>query len=247
MYFVERLSEVVEGRIIRRVNRFIVEIEIDGRIIYAHNTNTGRLQDFLVGGRRALLIKRSSERSKTRYRLIGVEDVVAGDFAVIDTITQNKVFEKLVEQGAFTWMKNCRVVSKNPLYENVRFDYEIECIDKSYLVETKSAVLRGDDNEAMYPDCPTERGRRHIEKLIKLKLSGGHEPMLVFIAAMKNPLCFKPFGKEDLGVERLVAEAIRRGVSVKTFSIYMNRSGEIFLDNPDLMICREFLEKIFDT
>ena len=243
MYLVHKLNDLIEARIVRRINRFIVEVKINDEIALAHNTNTGRLKDFIVENRKALLLRRSSENTKTRYRLVGVEDIVAGDFAVIDTIAQNMVFEKIVDQGLLNWLNNCRVVSRNPVYKDVRFDYKIVCSDKIYLVETKSAVLRGENNEAMYPDCPTERGRRHIERLIRLSETREYEPMLIFIAAMKNPSCFKPYRQGDPLIEKLVIEAIRRNIPVKALSIYMNKSGEIFLDNPDLLICSDFLSE----
>ncbi len=244
MHLIEKLDDLVEGRIIKRINRFMVEVEINDRITLAHNTNTGRLRDFIVENRRALLIKKSSDNSKTLYRLVGVEDIIAGDFAVIDTITQNKIFERLVNLGFLNWLNGCRIVSRNPVYENARFDYKIACLDKEYLVETKSAVLRGENNEAMYPDCPTERGRRHIEKLIRLSETKEYEPMLVFIAAMKNPSCFKPYKQGDPMVEKLIIEAIKKNIPVKALSMYMSEFGEIFLERFDLPICWDFLNNV---
>ena len=238
-----RLEDLVEGVLIKRLNRFVVEVSVNNMRELAHNTNTGRLTDFLVSGRRVLLERIGSKRSRTSYRLIGVEDPVERDFAVIDTLTQNKVFETLVNNNYLPWLRGCRVASRNPVYEDAKLDFLVECPGRRYLIETKSAVLRGERNEAMYPDCPTERGRRHIKRLIEMTRDREYEPMIVFIAAMKNTRCFKPYRDGDKIVEELVAEAIRAGVSVKALSIYMKREGHIILDNPDVEICIDWLEE----
>jgi hypothetical protein len=47
-------------------------------------------------------------------------------------------------------------------------DYLIERKNKKYLLEVKSAVMKY-KNFAMYPDCPSIRGQKHIKGLINIK------------------------------------------------------------------------------
>jgi len=229
--------DVLEGEIVRRINRFVVETRIDGRRIYAHLTNTGRLVEYLVSGRGCLLSRISGGRLK--YRLISIED---GDgYAIIDTLTQNRAFIKLIEMDGIRWLRGYRVKSINPRIDGLRLDYVLSNRVRDIYVETKSAVLRGENNEAMYPDCPTIRGRRHIGRIIDMYRSG-YDVMLIFIAGLPGARCFKPYHNGDRVTASLIGEAYVTGVPVKAISIYMDGDGSILLDNDDLPLCYEWIE-----
>ena len=49
------LSDSFEVKIVKRLNRFVVLVQKDGQLLRAHNTNTGRLKEFLVEGKRAFV------------------------------------------------------------------------------------------------------------------------------------------------------------------------------------------------
>ena len=231
-------NELSFGRILKRINRFVVEIEIEGEKHYAHNTNTGRLKEYLVEGRKALF-KRISGR-KLDYRLIAVEDKYG--YALIDTISQSIAFEKMVENGMISWMKGCKILSRHPRVLDSRLDYLVECKGIKVFIETKSAVLRV-GYAASYPDCPSIRGRRHIRDLIKLKESGVNA-MLVFIAALPKVECFKPYEKGDSIISQLIMYALTKGVPIKAISLSFNESGQIVLENDSLPICQDWLGTI---
>ena len=225
---VYRVEGLVEGVIIDRLNRFTVEASIGGLRVYTHLTNTGRLKDIIIRGRRGLFIGISGR--KLRYRLVAVED--NGLYAVVDTLTQNRVFRELVDRGYIPWLRGCRVESINPRFEGEVFDFLLS--PGPIYVETKSAVLRFGACAA-YPDCPTLRGRRHISKLIEM-FKRGIKVYLVFIAALPNVKCFTPYVEGDPEIYRLVSEAIDVGVDVKAISIYMDSEGTIYLSDPDLRV-----------
>ena len=48
--FVKLHSDLVEGRFVERVNRFLVRVALDGRDVLAHLPNTGRMTELLVPG-----------------------------------------------------------------------------------------------------------------------------------------------------------------------------------------------------
>lgn len=236
------LGELVECRIIERINRFTVKIIVDGAAEMAHLTNTGRLYDILVRDRRCLAKEISSK--KLRYRLIAVED--AGGYSVIDTLTQNRFFEHAINNDMVPFLRECRVIRRNPRINTSRLDFKLRC-RKNHIVyiETKSAVLRGTDNAAMYPDCPSLRGRRHLREIIELNKQGT-EAHVVFIAAMPHPRCFKPYTKGDPELARLIGVAVKEHVPVEATSFYMDKNGSIIYENPVLPLCPEWLETILN-
>ena len=89
-----KYENMCKGKFIGRPNRFIAEVEIDGRTVRAHVKNTGRCQELLVPGTEVWLedfAERMGNR-KLRYALIGVQK---GDLLVnMDSQAPNKVCEE---------------------------------------------------------------------------------------------------------------------------------------------------------
>lgn len=230
-----RLKPVYKGVVLERVGRFVVRVIVDGNTVLAHNTNTGRLLDIVSPGKKVLLIP---IKSKLKYRLVGVEDTVANCYSVVDVITQSRAFERSTELGLLPYLRGCYVVKRNPAVYGSRLDYALKCGHKEVLVETKSAVMRGPGGEAMYPDCETVRGKKHLKVLVELA-STGATVYLIFVSAMCSVRCFKPNEEGDREVSVILREAIRRGVIVKSISIYMSNCGYVYLGNPEIPLCLE--------
>ncbi len=221
-------------RIIRRVNRFKVLVEVDGGREYAYINNTGRLGEFLVENHTAYCLWRQRP-GKTRLRLFAVHDIM-GLAALIDTRLQMESFEKLIENQRIPWLGNCVWVKRNPRLGGSILDYLLECNGEEIYVEVKSAVLRGDHKYAMYPDCQTLRGRRHIRELTT-HVEGGGKGLIVFIAALPGVEAFKPYSEGDPEIPVLLRKAWEKGVPIKAINIYYDPdNGRVMLANPDLPV-----------
>ena len=99
---------------------------------------------------------------KTDYRLFSIRENALG--AIIDTQLQMKNFERALEARFIPWLRGCRILRRNPRLGRSLIDYLLECDGEPVYVEVKSAVLRK-EKYAMYPDCPSSRGRRQIRGL----------------------------------------------------------------------------------
>mgnify|MGYP003300442220 CR=1 FL=1 len=64
-----RYENVVSGKFIARPNRFIAEIEIDGKTEICHVMNTGRMKELLVPGVKVFLTESKNPVRKTKYDL----------------------------------------------------------------------------------------------------------------------------------------------------------------------------------
>ncbi|MCE4620566.1 MAG: DNA/RNA nuclease SfsA [Desulfurococcales archaeon] len=221
---------------LERLNRFVAKILVEGRVDLAHITNTGRLEELLVRGRRCKIAEINGKR--LRYRLVALED--KGGYAVIDTRTQSRAFEEAVERGLLCFFHDCRIAGREPRVGEGRLDYVLECNSGRVLVETKSAVLRGPSGEAMYPDCPTKRGVRHVRELVRL-MGSGVRVAIVFIAAFPGARCFKPFREGDPQLYEVLTNALSMGLEVRALGIYMDDSGDIYLEKPCLDLCEDWV------
>ncbi|NJD99837.1 DNA/RNA nuclease SfsA [Thermococcus sp. LS1] len=225
---------VVPCTFIKRLNRFVALVEVDGEKRKALVTNTGRLEEFMIPGRKAFCVPKSG--GKTDFVLVAFEDL-HGKGAVIDTRTQAKAFEKAVELGLVPWLKDCRIKKKEVTVGKSRLDYLFECPGGEIYAEMKSAVLRGGKRGeyAMYPDCPTLRGQKHIKELIELQ-KAGRKAMIFFIGAMPGVEKFRPYEKGDPRIARLLSEAKNAGVEIHALSISLLPDGRVILERPSLEV-----------
>ena len=231
-----RLRGLVECRVSRRANRFVVEARGPrGELLRVHNRNTGRLVDVLYPGARVLCLP-LPRPGRTSHRLVGAW--YNGGWAVVDTGLQEEAFARAVELGLIPWLRGCRVLGRRPRLGSSVLDFLLDCGGSRVYVETKSAVLLSGDGYALYPDCPTERGRRHIRELIE-HARRGVRVALVFIAALPGARGFRPNAEGDPEIPGLVAEAVRAGVLVKSIGmdmVYSGGEGAVRLYSPDLPV-----------
>ena len=223
-----RLKDCVQCSIVRRVNRFAVEVEIDGKKVVAHLNNTGRLREYIVKGKAGLCVQ-----TNTGFRLAAVEDGTA--YAVVDTRLQMKFFEELVESNRLNWMRGAKILGRNKRLGNSLIDYLLQWRNEELYLEIKSAVLR-EGRVAMYPDCPTERGRKHIAELTAHVKRGGNGA-IVFMAALPRIVAFRPNSVADPEIHRLLLKARNEGVMIKAVGFYLQPKNYSFkLYNSDLRV-----------
>lgn len=85
-----RYNRTVEARFVSRPNRFIAQVELDGKIETAHVKNTGRCKELLLPNSRVILSEAKNPARKTRYDLIAVEKAGLG-LVNIDSQAPNKI------------------------------------------------------------------------------------------------------------------------------------------------------------
>lgn len=171
---------------LRRPNRFIAHVVLEGQETVVHVKNTGRCRELLVPGCTVYLVESDNPARKTKYDLVAVEK---GSLLVnMDAQAPNHLFQEWAEQGHFL----PRLTKLQPEYTHgdSRFDFYLEQGEERWLVEVKGCTLEA-DGVARFPDAPTERGVKHIEGLIRAKSEGFHTG-ICFILQMEGMRCFEP-------------------------------------------------------
>ncbi len=229
------IGSVERCTISRRVNRFVVEVIIDGEHRRALNTNTGRLEDLIVAGRGAIC---KPKRSGMTDRILIAIEAPGRGLAIVDTRTQALAFEAAIGKGLIGWLRGCSIAKRGPRLGDSVLDYLLDCGGSDALLELKSAVLLHEGDKAGYPDCPTPRGRRQIERLMRYARDGGRG-IVAFVAALPGAKAFKPYGRGDPEMARLLKEARCAGVEVRALGIegkLVNGELRILLFNDDLPV-----------
>ena len=159
-----RYRKTIEARFICRPNRFIAQVDINGRTETVHVKNTGRCKELLLHQSRVVLSEADNPARKTRYDLIAVEKARLG-LVNIDSQAPNKVMTEWLSGQGYD------VVQPEYAYGNSRIDFYMERGEQKYLLEVKGCTLER-DGIGYFPDAPTERGVKHIRELIRAKQEG---------------------------------------------------------------------------
>ena len=211
-----RYADVVEAAFLRRLNRFVAEVEIDGHIERVHVKNTGRCAELLVAGNRVYLEKSGNPDRKTAYDLVAV--VKAGGRLVnMDSMAPNRMAGEWLSGGGLGPLENLRA---EVTAGDSRFDFAAEQGARAVYIEVKGCTLE-ENGVARFPDAPTLRGLKHVKGLTALARQGCRCAVLVVIQ-MKGVKVFRPnwdtqpeFGEalitaREAGVEVLAVDCVVR-------------------------------------
>lgn len=208
-------TQIRKAVFLKRPNRFIAEIEIDGNTQICHVKNTGRCRELLLPGTTVYVQDFGEERTrKTRYDLICVEKRCEnGTMRLINMDSQvpNKVCQEwLLEGNLFPADEPITLLKPEFTFGDSRFDFYFETPKRRCFAEVKGVTLETDGVVA-FPDAPTERGVKHLQGLMRA-VEQGYEAYVIFIIQMKNVLYFTPNAVTHAAFANTLCQAQQAGV-----------------------------------
>lgn len=212
----EHFEQAVTARFLRRVNRFIADIELsDGQVVQAHLANTGRMQELLRPGVAALVRPAKNPARKTAWDLIAVDH--GGSWVCLAAAWANDFMREWLSKGRIAGFYDWKQIEWEKKIGNSRFDFAVTLQSgERWLLEVKS-VNYVIDGHALFPDAPTTRGRRHVEELLALREQGWQ--VGIFFVTMGQPVVDVGFNAEnDPEFARVMQRAIAEGAVVRAFS-----------------------------
>ena len=172
-----RYDNITKAVFLNRPNRFIANVEIEGRKETVHVKNTGRCKELLISGCEVWLTAPDSPGRKTKYDLVAVRKST-GILFNIDSQAPNKVVKEWLESQDYD------AVIPEYTYGSSRIDFYMEKGSEKFLMEVKGCTLER-DGIGFFPDAPTERGIKHIHELIGAK-KDGYNAILAFVIQMEG-------------------------------------------------------------
>ena len=213
-----KYCNMLQGIFLKRPNRFLAHVEVNGQVVVCHVKNTGRCRELLIEGTRVLVQYHPEAKvqgRKTEYSLISV---YKGELLInMDSQAPNYVAKEWLEEGGFYGLTGSmpQEVRREVTYSNSRFDLAFRINEKMAYMEVKGVTLEC-DGVALFPDAPTERGVKHIEELI-MAAQNGYAAYILFVIQMKGIRYFTPNYK----THRLFGEALQKarqaGVTILAF------------------------------
>lgn len=203
-----RYERVKEGIFSDRPNRFIANIQIDGKTEVCHVKNTGRCRELLTPGAKVFVQKSDNPDRKTKYDLIAV---YKGKRLInIDSQAPNKVFGEWLQRGGY--FEKITAVKPECRFGDSRLDFYFEYGGKRAFAEVKGVTLE-QDGVFMFPDAPTERGVKHIKELCRC-VEEGYDAYAVFVIQAEQAEYFTPNRETHPEFADALNYAVESGVKV---------------------------------
>ncbi len=169
----------LKAEFVARLNRFVIECRLDGRMTRCHLPNPGRLWELLLPGRTVYLVRSSKEgERRTDFTCVAVER--EGHPVMLHTHHTNTAARWLIESGSIPGLERFSVVRPEVAIGKSRFDFLLSNGREELVLEVKSCTLFSGDI-AMFPDAVTTRGRKHLEALADLSRRGRRTGVLFVV------------------------------------------------------------------
>ncbi|MEE1335803.1 DNA/RNA nuclease SfsA [Methanobrevibacter sp.] len=213
--------DYVKGIFKNRPNRFIAEVEVDGTLEIAHVPNTGRCKELLVENAIVWLKPSDNPNRKTKFSLHFVEN--RGALVSLYSQQANSIVYDAIIEGKIKELAGYNHHQREKTVDNSRIDIYLANEKEECYVEVKGVTLIVDD-EARFPDAPTERGAKHLKELIRLKKDGNRCAVFFLI---QHPIgkFFRPNWENDPMFSQTLNDAYDEGVEILVYRCDNQLSG----------------------
>jgi len=207
-------GKMVTGTFQERPNRFLALVRVNCSIVPCFLPNPGRLHELLMPDVKVILKEAPKGDRKTPYDLIGVW---AKDHKIsVDSRVPNQLLLEALRNRELEGFSMYPVVKPEWNFGHTRFDFLLTDGTEKCLLEAKSCTLV-EEGRALFPDAPTERGRRHILDLMKAR-SKGYRACILFLVQRTDAQGFSPNDAMDPEFGKNLRRAATESVEVYAYS-----------------------------
>lgn len=217
-------NNIITAEFIKRPNRFVAYVKINDKEEIVHVPNTGRCREILTVGSMVVLSEGKNKDRKTKYDLIaGYKDNMLIN---IDSQVPNAVVEEALKNKKIKALIKYPIIQREKSFGNSRFDFKLSNnAGEEYYLEVKGVTLE-DSGYCMFPDAPTDRGRKHLLELVEVYKTGRRAGVL-FLIQLEGAKAFSPHEKMDKDFADALRFAKENGVDVMAYDCNV---GENFIE-----------------
>jgi sugar fermentation stimulation protein A len=187
-----------------------------------HVANSGRMSELLVPENPMYVtpVANSTDR-KTAYDLTLVE--YNGVLVSPDSRLPNKLIKEAIEAGRLPELAEYSTVTPEVPFHDSRIDMLLSGSPGKLYLEAKSVNLVV-DGTALFPDAPTERGRKHLGSLMKA-VDEGLGAAVAFVIQRPDAERFAPHRHADPAFSETLRAAVEYGVQVHAYRCEVSLTG----------------------
>ena len=200
-------KNMVPGVFLKRPNRFIAHIAIDGKEEVCHVKNTGRCRELLPEGAQVYCQKADNPNRKTKYDLITVKK--GHRLINMDSQAPNIAAGEWLQGGG---QGKISEIKPETTHGGSRFDFSFVKDGRKCFLEVKGVTLEN-DGVCAFPDAPTERGAKHLRELAQAAKEG-YGAYVLFVIQMADVKYLHPNDETDPNFGKALRDAAEAGVTV---------------------------------
>lgn len=200
-------ENMVPGLFLRRPNRFVAHVQIEGEEQIVHVKNTGRCRELLPEGAQVWCQRAQNPDRKTAFDLIAVQK--GNRLINMDSQAPNAAAGEWLRAGGLGPIEALR---PEMAHEGSRFDFFFIKDGRPCFLEVKGCTLEN-DGICAFPDAPTERGTRHLRHLTALAKEG-FGAFALFVVQMADVRYLIPNDATDPLFGEALREAACNGVEI---------------------------------
>lgn len=222
-----------EAVFIKRINRFLAEIQWEDTIHNAHVPNTGRMKELLIEGTRIIVRPIQDENRKTKFDLLMVRK--GNSWVAIDSKLPNVILETAFRNHQIDYLKDYDFLKREVKYGQSRIDLLLNREKELAFIEAKCVTYVRENLVASFPDAPTERGRKHIVELMNV-VKENMRGIVIFVIQREDALYFTPNRERDPQFAAVVEEASKAGVEFYAYTCRVSKNKvEILKEIPVIL------------
>ncbi|SOC08616.1 sugar fermentation stimulation protein [Ureibacillus xyleni] len=222
-----KYKQIVQGRLLKRVNRFIAEVIINGSIERVHVKNTGRLKELLYPENAVILEASDNPKRTTKYSIIAANK--NNKWINIDSQAPNATTFEALKEGKIKEIGEVSLLKKEVTFGDSRFDFYYEKGNERGFLEVKGVTLEK-DGVASFPDAPTLRGTKHVLEMCQA-VQEGYKGIILFVIQMQGCKKFVPNQEMDANFAKALQQASQQGVKIIAYDSIVEEDG-LLLDEP---------------
>lgn len=218
-------APLLEGRLLRRYQRFLADVDTAAGILTAHCPNTGSMQGCAEPGMRVWLSPATNPARKLAWTWELVE-ALPGVVVGMHTGRSNALVREAIEAGRVPELAGYPAIRPEVKYgEGSRIDLLLTAPGRpDCYVEVKNVTAAVAGRIGYFPDAVTTRGTKHLREMSAM-IAAGHRAVLVFCVQRGDVDCVRPADHIDPVYGRTLREALAAGVEVIALGATVSPAG----------------------
>jgi len=218
-------APLLEGRLLRRYQRFLADVDTAAGILTAHCPNTGSMQGCAEPGMRVWLSPATNPARKLAWTWELVE-ALPGVVVGMHTGRSNALVREAIEAGRVPELAGYATIRPEVKYgEGSRIDLLLTAPGRpDCYVEVKNVTAAVAGRIGYFPDAVTTRGTKHLREMSAM-VASGHRAVLVFCVQRGDVEGVRPADHIDPVYGRTLREALAAGVEVIALGATVSPAG----------------------
>ena len=226
------------GRLLRRYQRFLADVDLGGETAVAHCPNTGSMLGCAVPGSPVWLSRAANPRRKYPWTWELVQ-VPEGALVGINTGRSNQLVREAIEAGRLAELAGYGSIRGEVPYGRA-LDSRIDLLlsgegRPDCYVEVKNVTAAVKEGVAFFPDAITARGTKHLLELARLARQGTRA-VLLFCVQRADAREVRPADHIDPTYGRTLREALAAGIEALAYRARVSAQGIELADRLPVVI-----------